>query len=249
LAIANSKNPNDKFHFKNQKRLFMKKQLLLIAATGSLYLLTACGDSSSTAENTDTSAVAMVDTAKPAMGPATDMKTPVQTMMEKVKTIRMTGDFDRDFANVMLLNHQEAVDISKMAVTSAKDPEIKEMAQRMVTDHESEIEDLKKFVAEHDTTSVDHKTSPNHTHEGGEHHEFADDLNTMMSTMASKSLTGDVDRDYVTLMLAHHQNAVSLEEDEVTHGQHAQLKSMAKEMMADDKKEITKFEKWLAKMK
>ncbi len=229
----------------------MKKGFLLAVATGSLYLLIACNDAATTTENKDTTVAAMVDTAKPVTDPKEGMKAPVYAMMDKVKAIRMTGDFDRDFANVMLLNHQEAVDISKMAASTAKDPEIKEMAQRMVADHESEIVELQKFVAGHDTTSEDHKpnANPNHTHEGGEHHEFADDLNTMMSTMVSKSLTGDVDRDYVSLMLAHHQNAVSLEQDEVTHGQHTQLKSMAKTMMTDDKKEIAEFEKWLAKMK
>jgi uncharacterized protein (DUF305 family) len=229
----------------------MKKHFLLAVATGSLYLLTACNNAATTTENKDTTVAAMVDTAKSMTDPKDGMKAPVYAMMEKVKTIRMTGDFDRDFANIMLLNHQEAVDISEMAATTVKDPEIKEMAQRMVADHKSEIEQLKKFIAGHDTTSADHKPgdNPNHTHEGGEHHEFGDDLNTMMSTMVSKTLTGDADRDYVTLMLAHHQNSVSLSEDEITHGHHTELKRMAKAMIADDKNEITEFEKWLTKMK
>jgi len=62
-------------------------------------------------------------------------------------------------------------------------------------------------------------------------------------------MSGNMDKDYVSIMLAHHQNAIQLSQDELAHGHHTTLKAMAKKMIADDKREIAELEKWMAAMK
>ncbi len=229
-----------------------KKLVLALVAAGTMYVLTACNDGTTTTEKKD-SATAAINTDTGTAAPTTDtgMMGPVNTMTEKIKAMHLSGDFDQDFANVMIVNHQGALDVSKMAVPKLVEPEIKAMAQRMVTDHTAEIENLKKFLAGHDTTSADHKKpdDANHTHADGAHHELSDDLSALTAKMMSMSPTGNADKDYVMLMLAHHENAIRLSEDEIAHGHHTELKNMAKAMEEDDKKEVAGFKKWLATVK
>ena len=228
-----------------------KITMLAIITAGCIFVGTACNNATTTSENKDSTPVAGRDTGMPKPKQENGAMNPVATMTDNLKAIRMTGDYDQDFANIMIVHHQCALDISEQALPKLTDTAIRTMAQNMVADHQAEIADLRKFISNHDTTSADHKPNdgPNHTHNGGEHHEMADDVNAVMAKMMSITPTGNADKDYVTLMLAHHQNAVKLSQDEVSHGHHDNLKMMATKMMTDDKKEITAFEQWLATMK
>lgn len=179
------------------------------------------------------------------------MMAPIATMMEKMKAMQMTGDFDLDYATLMIDHHQGAIDISEMALAKASDTQIKTMAQTMVGEHKSEIQELKKFLNNHDTSSAEHKKDKklNHSHEGGDHNELSEDMNTMVDKMKGITLGGDANKDYAALMIAHHQNAVKLSENELSHGHHAELKKMAKKMIDDDNREIKELQKWLSAKK
>lgn len=168
-----------------------------------------------------------------------------------MKTMQMTGDFDHDYATLMIYHHQGAVDISEMALSKATDAQVKTIAQTMITDHKSEIEELNKFLSSHDTTSAEHKknTTAGHTHKDGNHTELSENMNAMMEKMKGMSISNNADKDYVMLMITHHQNAVKVSEHELSHGHHGELKKMAKKMIADDKKEIAELQKWLSSMK
>ncbi|WP_263772149.1 DUF305 domain-containing protein [Propionivibrio soli] len=66
-----------------------------------------------------------------------------------------------------------------------------------------------------------------------------------MEQMQQMKSTGDVDKDFATMMKMHHQQAVDMARVEVEHGKSAQLKRMAKKIIEDQKKEIEAFDKWL----
>jgi uncharacterized protein (DUF305 family) len=229
-----------------------KKLIMAIAAISTIAVLSACNDGTSTTEAKETTTTEVkADSSNVAVKTEESMMTPINAMMDKMKTMQMTGDFDHDYASLMINHHQGAVDLSQMALSKATDAQVKTIAQTMITDHKAEIDELNKFLSSHDTTSAEHKknTMAGHTHKEGSHTELSEGMNAMMDKMKGTTLSNNVDKDYVTLMLAHHQNAVKLSQDELSHGHHAELKKLAKKMIEDDKKEIAMFEKWLSSMK
>ena len=54
-----------------------------------------------------------------------------------------SADPDRDFVALMLPHHQAAIDMAKIELTFGKDPQLRRLAQEIVTDQESEIQLMK----------------------------------------------------------------------------------------------------------
>ena len=70
-----------------------------------------------------------------------------------------------------------------------------------------------------------------------------------MEGMQKMSMSGDTDKDFATMMKMHHQQALNMAEMELANGKSAEMKAMAKQIIAAQKKEIAQFDKWLAKQK
>ncbi len=70
-----------------------------------------------------------------------------------------------------------------------------------------------------------------------------------MDGMNKMTMSGDVDKDFAKMMKIHHQQAVDMSEMEIAHGKSPEVKAMAKQIISAQKKEITKFDQWLAKQK
>jgi uncharacterized protein (DUF305 family) len=66
----------------------------------------------------------------------------------------------------------------------------------------------------------------------------------MMDAMNGMKPTGDADKDFVMMMIPHHQGAIDMAEVELKYGKDPELKKMAKEIIADQKKEIGEMKKW-----
>jgi uncharacterized protein (DUF305 family) len=60
---------------------------------------------------------------------------------------------------------------------------------------------------------------------------------TMMRDMAISS-TGDVDRDFVAMMVAHHQGAIDMAQALLRYGHNEQLRRIAQEIIVDQTQEI-----------
>ena len=70
-----------------------------------------------------------------------------------------------------------------------------------------------------------------------------------MDSMQKMTTSGDIDKDFATMMKMHHQQALTMAEMELAHGKSSEMKAMAKQIIAAQKKEIAQFDKWLAKQK
>ena len=62
-------------------------------------------------------------------------------------------------------------------------------------------------------------------------------MTKMMNDMAVKP-TGDVDHDFVAMMVPHHQGAIDMALAELQYGQNPQLKTIAQEIIVDQMQEI-----------
>ena len=75
------------------------------------------------------------------------------------------------------------------------------------------------------------------------------EMMTAMSTMQKKMnaihMTGDQDRDFITMMIPHHRSAMDMATIELRHGKRAEVKALAKDIIASQGSEIAKMTGWL----
>ncbi len=70
---------------------------------------------------------------------------------------------------------------------------------------------------------------------------FIAENNAAMATMMNGMTitpTGDVDRDFATMMIAHHQGAIDMARAELGHGTNEQLRRIAQEIIVNQIQEI-----------
>ncbi|HEY1800533.1 MAG TPA: DUF305 domain-containing protein [Terriglobales bacterium] len=68
-------------------------------------------------------------------------------------SIKPSGDNDADFIGLMLPHHQAALDMAKVELVYGKDPQIRRLAQEIVTDQQSEIELMELWLKRHEANS------------------------------------------------------------------------------------------------
>ena len=77
------------------------------------------------------------------------------------------------------------------------------------------------------------------------------DMKSMMKNnddkMASMKMTGNADVDFAMMMRVHHQGAIDMAEAELRDGKDAQMRKLATNIIAAQKKEIAQLDKFLAK--
>lgn len=75
---------------------------------------------------------------------------------------------------------------------------------------------------------------------------FAASMKTMMNGMNVKP-TGKPDRDFVLMMIPHHQGAIDMAKVELQYGTDPELRQLATDIVAAQEKEIAQMKAWLEK--
>lgn len=66
-----------------------------------------------------------------------------------------------------------------------------------------------------------------------------------MKQMQDINASGNTDKDFAMMMTMHHQKAVDMAQIQLEHGKSPELKTMAKKIIAAQKKEIAQFDRWM----
>ncbi len=169
----------------------------------------------------------------------TDLKASMDKSMKQMKEMKMTGDFDLDFANMMIMHHQAAIDMSEVELAKGSDAQIKTMAQNIITAQKAEIAQLQQFAGQHKMTEA----KKEHLEK---HNELGETMNMMEGKMMAMKMSGNMDKDFVMMMIPHHESAVAMAQNEIAHGKEFELKKLAQKIIMDQNKEINDFKAWLA---
>ena len=86
-----------------------------------------------------------------------DMKAMMKDMNGKMASMPMSGNPDVDFAMMMRMHHQGAIDMANAELSNGKDPQMKKMAQAIVAAQKKEIAQFDAYLAKHGHTG--HKMS------------------------------------------------------------------------------------------
>ena len=91
----------------------------------------------------------MQQSAAPMSPSQAEMMRKMEAMNKAMMDASMTGDPDRDLVNMMLPHHQGAIDMARIYLRDGKDPEVRAIAERIITDQEREIGEFRAWLAKH----------------------------------------------------------------------------------------------------
>ena len=78
-----------------------------------------------------------------------DMKAMMKDNSDKMASMQMTGKPDIDFAMMMRIHHQGAIEMAQAELKDGKEPQMKKMARDIIAAQKKEIAEFDKFLAKH----------------------------------------------------------------------------------------------------
>ncbi len=77
-----------------------------------------------------------------------EMRKSMDSMHEKMGAMQMSGNSDQDFAMMMRVHHQGALDMAQSELDMGKDPVMRSMAKKIITAQKKEIAELDRWLAQ-----------------------------------------------------------------------------------------------------
>ncbi|MDX2001392.1 MAG: DUF305 domain-containing protein [Chitinophagales bacterium] len=160
----------------------------------------------------------------------------MHAIMDEMTDMTMTHDPDIDFAAMMKMHHEGAIEMAELEKASGDDSQLKTMAQNIIDAQTAEIAMLDAWLGDNPTV-------------GSMDMDFMQEMEDMNGEMDRQAdlqiITGDVDEDFATLMIIHHQSAVDMASAYLHHGTDTQLSQMARDIKSAQPAEIEALQNWL----
>lgn len=143
---------------------------------------------------------------------------------------KQTGNPDYDFASMMIPHHEGAIVMAEAVVKNGKSPELIAFSKRVITAQQKEISLLKDFLK---------TASEQQSKDASEFKKELDaSMNPMMDGMGKVKLTNDIDKDFVVLMIPHHQSAVDMAKAYLPYSKNDKIRAIAEQILSSQEEEI-----------
>ncbi len=203
----------------------MKRTPMLLAAGLASITLAACGTSSTTSA------------------------TPAATAPSSSATAGATGQAhnaaDVTFAQGMIPHHKQAVMMAQQASSRAKSPAVKALAAQIQSAQDPEITTMTGWLTSWGQPTEQSGMSGMAGHDMGS-------MGGMMSdadmTRLSKLTGAAFDREFLTMMTAHHNGAIEMARTQLAQGQYPPAKALAQNIITGQSAEIAKMKTLLTQV-
>ncbi|MFF9065519.1 DUF305 domain-containing protein [Streptomyces sp. NPDC014891] len=150
------------------------------------------------------------------------------------------NDADVMFAQMMIPHHEQALEMARLADGRAQDPEVRKLVTAIERAQDPEIRKMRAWLAGWGRPEAAGHGSGGHGMAG------------MMSEQDMKSLAAAegkaFDRRFAELMIAHHDGAVAMAEDERRGGENPTAKALADDVVRTQSAEVTALRKILDRL-
>ena len=215
----------------------MKRLIIILSITA--FVTSSCKEYSkggSESENSNT-AKNMADSSEMQSDNSNSMMSSMMKQMETMNNMKTKNDPDHDFAMMMKYHHTAAKEMAELELLHGHHSEIKSLAHKIITDQEKEIQEFDKFL----------NSSPVENKPGND--KFFNESMQMMKDMPmdmNKPAT-DTDQQFITMMIPHHEQAISMSRIYLRYDKKDNLKTIANNIITTQQNEIKELKDLQAK--
>ena len=154
------------------------------------------------------------------------------------------NDQDTTFAQMMIIHHEGAIEMSQLAVEQADTPAVVALAERIAEAQGSEIDEMTAWLGAwgEDISPDDHGGMDM----GGM------DMNGMsqeeIMTQLDALSGAEFDQAFLEAMIAHHEGAMGMSEQQLADGQNPDAVTLAEKIIDDQQTEITEMQEILTSL-
>jgi uncharacterized protein (DUF305 family) len=145
--------------------------------------------------------------------------------------MQQDGSFDRAFIDAMVPHHRSAIEMARTAQHGLTDPTLKKIAADITSTQQREIDRMLAWRQEwYGSRTLD----PNAGHELGlsmEEMGMAGDAHELHDA-------ADVDAGFAAMMVDHHEGAIRMAELALDRGQHPEIRTLARQIVAAQQREV-----------
>lgn len=145
---------------------------------------------------------------------------------------------DVDYARMMIQHHTQALAMTDLVSERAESEKVKRLAERIAASQEPEIGAMRGWLTEH---------GEKETETGGAHdHAAMPGMATGAQLKQLRAARGEAfDQLFLTLMITHHQGAITMATDVKAQGNNVRIEEMADDVVAQQTSEISRMRKML----
>ncbi|MGR6316917.1 DUF305 domain-containing protein [Micromonospora soli] len=155
------------------------------------------------------------------------------------------GDADVMFAQLMIPHHGQAVEMAELAETRAADPELRKLAAQIKAAQAPEIATMTGWLRAWGRPAP--SASGGHGMPGMGHGMPGMMSSDDMAELAAAS-GADFDRQFLTMMIAHHEGAITMAKDDLAQGAYPDAKALAQQIVTAQQGEIDTMKKLLGRL-
>jgi len=149
--------------------------------------------------------------------------------------MQKTKDPEIDFLRMMVMHHQGAINMSNLELQEGKDDSLKRTAQKIINEQQEEILQFNIYLAANTVNNSEPAFGM----------EQMDNMMKMGDLSDVQFITGDIDNDFASLMIPHHQTAIDNAQAYLKYGNDTQVKTWAQKIIDTQKMEIIELSSWL----
>jgi uncharacterized protein (DUF305 family) len=153
--------------------------------------------------------------------------------------IAPSHDVDRDFVALMVPHHQGAIDMAAAELSYGHNVLLRGLAQEIIVTQQEEVAEMQRAL-------VSAAASPSPGPAEASFLAKSDTAMTRMMAAMQIKPSGDADRDFVALMVPHHQGAIDMAAAELSYGYIGSLHGLAQEIIATQEQQIAVMRRALA---
>lgn len=153
-------------------------------------------------------------------------------------------EVDKSFIEMMIPHHRGATEMAQMALSRAKSPEVKKLAQSIIQDQNREIQQMQTWYKQWYGTEAPMT---------GMHGDMGQEMMMSMQQqekmdremMAALENAPDFDQEFLRQMTRHHQTATMMAGMVVNSAEHPEIRNLAQSIIRSQSAEIAQMEQLL----
>lgn len=161
--------------------------------------------------------------------------------------MEMRVEVDKPFIEMMIPHHQSANEMAQMALSRAKNPEVKKLAQSIIEEQTREIEQMQTWYKQWYGTEVP-STGMNMGTQSGMDQSMMQMEMMDREMMESLENAQNFDQEFLRQMTRHHQMATMMASMVVNSAQHREIRNLAQNIIKSQSAEITQMQELLQAM-